>query len=1172
MTVIWVASVLFCHLIRAVAEESCSAPRATKLCDDCFWKVHIPQSKGNYSLLRTFDSAEAMARDWACYAGRTGTPSSAMYALNADGLNTGQSSQANFAHDFMRDYFYEVGPQPLTYADLIYDSDFGVWLEDPTAGMNKYRMGCAYLSDLLTPRDDGRSGFAMRAMRPMTFQYDYTRQNTDWKASVEQDVYTLRLQSKDAYNGGFFAISVDKMPYGGAAWPAFWMVGERETEWLINQPMRKGLGIRSRWPENGEIDIIEYANAHTREHRTRNAVTLHEPPGCLSERSSPSGRGLLDYGYDDCYKDKALKGCSIEMGEDTVGSPEFAGAIYACEWAQNSDRTPDRVDCWFFRKPDNTSSPPPPVAPPATTIVVRVTVTADSEHWSRDDSLVLWTPEIGWTATFSTEALGAPPSPPSIPEFAPSWKTGRRTYIASFFASASGDYDIVLYDTVDGAKVRYSLHELAGFGLIRLYPSDQWTLTAHLRLTRDGEGLAAEMGVASNRTSLYNGPMAGGAVTLLLTIDEGLQFLRAPSIALLHRNDFSVTANFAPLVEEQEEQEQEARPLCGSVSSVVTNGYTCQQHAQYRLDMGLAHSSFDAEMLTAIAFPACAPCTAAAPSPPPAPPSTAQTYVADMTPRSLASFFRLTLSGALDSWSGYGVGLHDHCPNCPESFEYNLTEGTRTTFDIEVTLRQLSQTDWVQTDSHRKCELYNNGGSGLVDTDIDGTSLKSVLWLNDDACCQACTETYGCEGFVGFEGRCYLKGDVGTSFGSAARTAFVRYLRTPSPPPAPPLGSYSALDPRVQHFSNARFDAGCAGFAIAADVDTDGTTLLSLAGSPRVCCEACARDVECVGYVMLHETCYLKSDVSATFASAGRQLYTFDASALVDDASLDRRIYVDVRLHECRGNERMCHTNGDDRIYAMIEDSAGTSRLVTPLERTQESSSASGVIGDVVHTAFLGAQFPSFAASNVMNLDEPSVLVLCLATVRDMVSLEGNGCQDVIARYTLSDYETGTTAIRFGFHMRTPIESEHSVRLIGTSVETFSAPPTPPPAPPPVDDALRAPLAPIDFATAETVDTSVLGPPDVRHDLKPGCSRTDALNNMVMILNTVVCGNWAGNEKATAMEGDDDGISFDPQFIRERAECVHAVREYLKAQPLTDGVPNYIDRWEWVVDWIKVWT
>ena len=164
----------------------------------------------------------------------------------------------------------------------------------------KYDRGCQYLTELLTERDDGKPGFSLKAMRPHTFADDYTS-NANWPAS--DDIYTLRLESKDMINGGLVVISVvsnspepcktehsprmpsltlcafgvfcivlclycprDRLPYGAGVWPAFWAVGSEPLDWQSNRPKRTGLGLRNYWPLRGEIDLIVRARMRRRTH------------------------------------------------------------------------------------------------------------------------------------------------------------------------------------------------------------------------------------------------------------------------------------------------------------------------------------------------------------------------------------------------------------------------------------------------------------------------------------------------------------------------------------------------------------------------------------------------------------------------------------------------------------------------------------------------------------------------------------------------------------------------------------------------------------------------------------------------------------------------------------------------------------------------------------------
>jgi len=323
-------------------------------------------------------------------------------------------TQPSFSERFGRGYFWDTGEPPLHH-----DTAGLPWLTDPTAGMNKYDMGCKYLNDLLVPREDHKPGFSLKAMRPSSLGgYDF--------GQSENEAYTLRLESKDVVNGGLFVIDVDWLPYGAGVWPAFWMVGGDPNDWLTHPPKTPGMGLRNYWPYRGEIDIIEYTNAYTVEEKTshgwRNHVTLHTECGCHSNRSTPSGRGDLSAGDaaggSDCCAGNAFTGCSVSMGENTVGHPGFQGAQYVCDWVQDS-----HVDCWFFNKnqsgtyaADGTFDFPESnwANPPADAQLAYLTVTLSFQGGTEANvpatghALLLYEPATGeWVGTFQQDTNDA---------------------------------------------------------------------------------------------------------------------------------------------------------------------------------------------------------------------------------------------------------------------------------------------------------------------------------------------------------------------------------------------------------------------------------------------------------------------------------------------------------------------------------------------------------------------------------------------------------------------------------------------------------------------------------------------------------------------------------------------------------------------------------------------
>lgn len=375
--------------------------RATKYdsCSKCGWRIHAPKTPGQYTLMRKYETVQEMRDGWVCFMGQTGYP-------DPEAMHT----QPHFKERFGRGYFWDTGEPPLHH-----DTQGLPWLTDPTAGMNKYDMGCKYLNDLLVPREDHKPGFSLKAMRPSSLGgYDFPDLN---------EAYTLRLESKDVVNGGLFVIDVDWLPYGAGVWPAFWMVGSDPEDWILHPPKTPGMGLRNYWPYRGEIDIIEYTNAYTVEEKTshgwRNHVTLHTECGCYSNRSTPSGRGDLSAGDaaggSDCCAGNAFTGCSVSMGENTVGHPGFQGALYVCDWVQDS-----HIDCWFFNKnasgtyaPDGTfdfpesnwANPPPDPHLAYLTVALNFKEGTGENVPAAGHALLLYEVSTGkWVATFQPMA------------------------------------------------------------------------------------------------------------------------------------------------------------------------------------------------------------------------------------------------------------------------------------------------------------------------------------------------------------------------------------------------------------------------------------------------------------------------------------------------------------------------------------------------------------------------------------------------------------------------------------------------------------------------------------------------------------------------------------------------------------------------------------------------
>lgn len=143
----------------------------------------------------------------------------------------------------------------------------------------------------------------------------------------------IRITSNKAYNGNNLIVidaehmpsSAGTLPNGCSLWPAFWMVGPD-------------------WPNNGEIDIIEYVN-----NQQNDVTTLHTSDGCdQSSEDTSTFTGTWAVGVDgyspasDCSvyapNQWSNQGCGINAWSQPVGSSfnDQKGGVYALEWVPDS--------------------------------------------------------------------------------------------------------------------------------------------------------------------------------------------------------------------------------------------------------------------------------------------------------------------------------------------------------------------------------------------------------------------------------------------------------------------------------------------------------------------------------------------------------------------------------------------------------------------------------------------------------------------------------------------------------------------------------------------------------------------------------------------------------------------------------------------------------------------
>jgi len=125
---------------------------------------------------------------------------------------------------------------------------------------------------------------------------------------------SVRITTKDTYNGGLFIADFEQFATGPTVWPAFWTTG-------------------SNWPNQGEIDIIEFVNGGT-----TNQMTLHTGSNvnCQLNPNAPAQYKNEDGSQPKCYLGTTLGtdctssnsnngGCAVTDLEGTAGAPYNAG-------------------------------------------------------------------------------------------------------------------------------------------------------------------------------------------------------------------------------------------------------------------------------------------------------------------------------------------------------------------------------------------------------------------------------------------------------------------------------------------------------------------------------------------------------------------------------------------------------------------------------------------------------------------------------------------------------------------------------------------------------------------------------------------------------------------------------------------------------------------------------
>lgn len=161
---------------------------------------------------------------------------------------------------------------------------------------------------------------------------------------------SIRLEGKRRFDRGLFVLDVEHMPTGCGVWPAFWLTDE------------------DKWPDNGEIDILEGINT-----QSEAKTALHTSDKCSMYAHVPAYAmtGTFDHatGIPDTFTGKlntfnrveadncwvmaphqwANQGCIIVSSENgTIGAPmnDVGGGVYALEW----DPVNGYIKSWVFKR------------------------------------------------------------------------------------------------------------------------------------------------------------------------------------------------------------------------------------------------------------------------------------------------------------------------------------------------------------------------------------------------------------------------------------------------------------------------------------------------------------------------------------------------------------------------------------------------------------------------------------------------------------------------------------------------------------------------------------------------------------------------------------------------------------------------------------------------------
>ncbi|KAI6039626.1 glycoside hydrolase family 16 protein [Pisolithus marmoratus] len=132
---------------------------------------------------------------------------------------------------------------------------------------------------------------------------------------------SIRITTKDAYQlGSLWLIDVNHIPYGCSVWPAFWSFGPK-------------------WPDDGEIDIIEGINL-----MTYNQMAVHTTAGC-TQSGSVSQLGASGP-TTDCSQPSGCTVIETSPNSFQIGFAAAGGGV----WATKFDST--GIYIWFWSRPN----------------------------------------------------------------------------------------------------------------------------------------------------------------------------------------------------------------------------------------------------------------------------------------------------------------------------------------------------------------------------------------------------------------------------------------------------------------------------------------------------------------------------------------------------------------------------------------------------------------------------------------------------------------------------------------------------------------------------------------------------------------------------------------------------------------------------------------------------